>query len=85
MWRLRDCGLTAAGVVAAFHQTRVLPLVERWLRLDEMTSGASVESSWMASAALSTDKLLRRVKAMVGKADYTAPVLMRPNRVTCPW
>jgi hypothetical protein len=32
--RLRDGGLTAAGVVAAFHRWRVLPLMARRLRLD---------------------------------------------------
>jgi hypothetical protein len=43
--KLRDRGLTAAGVVAAYHRRRVLPLADRQLRLDEMTPKASVESS----------------------------------------
>jgi hypothetical protein len=34
--RLRDGGLTVAGVIAAFHQRWVLPLMARWLRLDHM-------------------------------------------------
>jgi hypothetical protein len=42
----------------AFHRRRVLPLDDRRLRLNEMTPEASVESSWMALAALPTDKLL---------------------------
>jgi hypothetical protein len=54
-----------------------LPLVERRLRLDEMTPKASLESSQMASAALSIDELLRWVKGTVGKVDYTVPVQMR--------
>jgi hypothetical protein len=58
----------------------VLLLIERQLRLDEMTPEASVESSRMASAALSTDVLLQRVKGTVGKADYTVIVQMRPNQ-----
>jgi hypothetical protein len=37
--KLRDEGLTAAGVVAAIHRRRVLPLVERRLQLSEMKSG----------------------------------------------
>jgi hypothetical protein len=58
LWKLRDHGLTAAGVVAAFHRRRVLSLADHRLRLDEMTPEASVESSQMASAAFSTDELL---------------------------
>jgi hypothetical protein len=36
---LRDGGLTVAGVVAAIHRRRVLPLTERRLLLSEMTPG----------------------------------------------
>jgi hypothetical protein len=77
---LRDYGFTAAKVVTAFDRGRVLPLTECQLRLDEMTPKASVESSRMSSAALSTDELLRWVKGTVGKADYTAIVLMHPDQ-----
>jgi hypothetical protein len=56
--RLQDRELTVAGVIAALHRRMVLPLIERQLRLDEMTPEASMESSRMASAALSTDVLL---------------------------
>jgi hypothetical protein len=45
-----------------------------------MTPEASVEISWMASAALPTDELLRRVKGTVEKADYSVVVLMRPEQ-----
>jgi hypothetical protein len=77
--KLRDRGLTADGVVVAFHRRRVLPLADRRLHLDEITHEASVESSWMDSVTLSTDKLLRRVKGTVEKADYSAMVVMRPE------
>ena len=43
--KLRDRGLTAGGVIAAFHREQVLLLADRRLRLDEMTPEASVESS----------------------------------------
>jgi hypothetical protein len=39
-----------------------------------------VESSRMASAALSTDELLWWVKGTVGKADYSVVVSMRPEQ-----
>jgi hypothetical protein len=38
---LREKGLTAAGVVAAIHRRRVLPLTERRLPLWEMTRGST--------------------------------------------
>jgi hypothetical protein len=40
---LREGGLTAAGVVAAIHRRRVLPLTERRLPLWEMMSGVDLE------------------------------------------
>jgi hypothetical protein len=42
---LRDGGLTAAGVVAAIHRRRVLPLTERRLPLSEMMPGVDLEGS----------------------------------------
>lgn len=77
--KLQDHGLTVAGVVVAFHQRWVLPLAIRWLRLDEMTPEASVKSSRMAFAALPTDELLWQVKGILGKANYSILVLMRPE------
>jgi hypothetical protein len=80
--KLRDAGLTAAGVVAAIHRQRVLPLAERRLRLVEMRSGVDSEDSWMSSTSLSTDDLLKRVTNMVGRQDVGAlsQPTMRPNR-----
>lgn len=53
--------------------------MEWHLCLDEMTLEASVESSRMTLAALSIDEVLKRVKGMVGKANYTVLVPMRPK------
>jgi hypothetical protein len=80
--RLRDGGLTAAGVVAAIHRRRVLPLAERRLPLLEMKSGVDLEGSQMSSAPLSADDLRRRIAGTVGRLDagaLTQPV-MRPER-----
>jgi hypothetical protein len=44
--KFRDGGLTAAGVVAAIHRRRVLPLAERRLPLSEMKPGVDLEGSW---------------------------------------
>jgi hypothetical protein len=79
---LRDGGLTAAGVVAAIHRRRVLPLTERRLPLSEMMPRVDLEGSQMSSVPLPTDDLHRRVAAKVGKLDtgaLTQPS-MRPER-----
>ena len=75
-------GLTAAGVVAAIHRRRVLPLTERRLLLSEMTPGVDLEGSQMSSVPLSTDDLRRRVAGTVGRLDAGALTypLMRPER-----
>jgi hypothetical protein len=78
---LRDGGLTVAGVVAAIHHWRVLPLAERRLPLLEMMSGVDLEGSQMSSVSLSADDLRRRVAGTVGRLDagaLTQP-LMRPE------
>jgi hypothetical protein len=74
--KLQDEGLTAAGVIAAIHRRRVLPLAERWLRLSEMKLGVNLEGSRMSSTPLSADDLLRRVAGTVGRLD--AGVLSQP-------
>jgi hypothetical protein len=79
---LRDRGLTAAGVVAAIHRRRVLPLTEWRLLLLEMTPGVDLEGSQMSSVPLSADDLHRRVAGTVGRLDagaLTQPP-MRPER-----
>jgi hypothetical protein len=80
--KLRDEGLTAAGVVAAIHRWRVLPLAERRLQLSEMKPGVDLEGSQMSSASFSADDLRRRVAGTVGRLDagaLTQP-MMRPER-----
>jgi hypothetical protein len=74
---LRDGGLTAAGVVAAIHRWRVLPLTERRLLLSEMTPGVDLEGSQMSSVPIPADDLHRRVAGTVGRLD--AGVLTQPS------
>jgi hypothetical protein len=69
---LREGGLTAAGVVAAIHRRRVLPLTERRLLLSEMTPGVDLEGSQMSSVPLPADDLHRRVADTVGRLDVGA-------------
>jgi hypothetical protein len=79
---LRDGGFTTAGVVAAIHRRRVLPLTERRLLLSEMTPGVDLEGSQMSSIPLPADDLHRRVAGTVGRLDAGAlsQPSMRPER-----
>lgn len=79
---LRDGGLTAAGVVAAIHRRRVLPLTERRLLLSKMTPGVDLKGSQMSSVPLPADDLHRRVAGTVGRLDAGAltQLPMRPER-----
>jgi hypothetical protein len=75
-------GLTAAGVIAAIHRRRVLPLAERRLPLWEMTPEADLEGSRMSSDPLPFDVLHGRVSVALGKPDPSAfsQPLMRPDQ-----
>jgi hypothetical protein len=79
---LRKGGLTTAGVIAAIHRRRVLPLAERRLPLWEMTPEADLEGSWMSSDPLPVDVLHGRVAVALGKPDASAlsQPLMRPDQ-----
>jgi hypothetical protein len=79
---LREGGLTAAGVVAAIHRRRVLPLMERRLLLSEMTPRVDLEVLQMSSVPLPADDLHRRVAGTVGRLDAGAltQLSMRPER-----
>jgi hypothetical protein len=79
--KLRDGGLTPAGVVAAIHRRRLLPLVEQRLQLLEMRPGVDLEGSQMSSAFLPDDDLRKRVAGTVERLDagaLTQPA-MRPD------
>jgi hypothetical protein len=79
---LRKGGLTTAGVVAAIHRRRVLPLTEQRLPLWEMTPEADLEGLQMSSDPHPVDDLHRRVAVTLGKPDAGAlsQPLMRPDR-----
>jgi hypothetical protein len=79
---LRKGGLTVAGVIAAIHRRRVLPLAERRLPLWEMTPEADLEGSRMSSDPLPFDVLHGRVAVALGKPDLSAfsQPSMRPDQ-----
>jgi hypothetical protein len=82
LWRLRQRGLTARMVAAAFHRWRVMPLTHRRLRLDQMTLEAPLEGSRMSHESLSLNEVARRARRMVGnfKPEDVDRVPMRPTQ-----
>jgi hypothetical protein len=82
MRRLRQCGLTAGMMAAAFHRRRVLPLTQRQLWLDEMMPEASLEGNRMSHESLSLDEVARRARWMVGsfRQEDIDRVPMRPTQ-----
>jgi len=66
--KLREEGLTAALVLSAVHHQRVLPLMSRPLRMDEMGPGVSsrdLEACRMSNEAPTDDEVAARVRAAV--------------------
>ena len=61
-------GLTAALVLSTVHHRRVLPLMSRPLRMDEMGPGISsrdLEACRMSNVAPANDEVAARVRAAV--------------------
>jgi hypothetical protein len=81
LWRLRQRGLTAGMVAAAFHRWRVMPLTQRRLWLDQMTPEAPLEGSRMSHESLPLDEVARRARRMVGsfRQEDIDRVPMRPT------
>jgi hypothetical protein len=65
-------------VAAAFQCRRVLPLMQRRLRIDEMTPGVSLEGSQMSHESLPLNEVARHAWWMVGnfKQEDIDKVLM---------
>jgi hypothetical protein len=85
MKKLRSEGLTAALVLSAVHHRRVLPLMSRPLRMDEMAPGASsrdLEACRMSSEAPANDEVAARVRAAIAgdfKPEHVNGFPMRPD------
>jgi hypothetical protein len=80
--RLCQRGLTAGMVAIVFHHMRVLSLMQRRLRIDEMTPGISLEGSRMSHETLLLDEVARHAWWMVGsfKQEDIDSVPMRPSQ-----
>jgi len=85
MKKLRSEGLTAAVVLPVVHHRRVLPLMSRPLRMDEMAPGAStrdLEACRMSSDAPANDEVVAWVRAAIAgdfKSEHVNGIPMRPD------
>jgi len=83
--KLRMEGLTAALVLSDVHHRRVLPLMSRPLRMDEIGLGVSswvLEACRMSNEAPTNDEVATRVRAAVAgdfKAEHVNGFPMRPD------
>jgi len=78
-------GLTAALVLSVVHHRRVLPLMSRPLRMDEMGPGVSsrdLEACRMSNEASADDEVAARVRAAIAgdfKPEHVNGFPMRPD------
>ena len=84
--KLREEGLTAALVLSAVHHRRVLPLMSRPLRMDEMGPGVSsrdLEACHMSNEAPADDEVAARVRAAIAgdfQPERVNGLPMRPDK-----
>jgi hypothetical protein len=62
LWSLADTGLGAASIIANLHHRRIVPLMERGLRIFEMSDAANPSS--LARSQLLQECLLPEYAAM---------------------
>jgi len=84
--KLREEGLTAALVLLAVHHRRILPLMSRPLRMDEMGPGVSswnLKACRMSNEAPADEEVAARVRAAVAgdfQPEHVNGFPMRPDK-----
>jgi hypothetical protein len=83
MWCLVNAGMTGAGVIAAYHERRVFPLMRRERCLFDMVPGASLEGTVLVAAPLDRAEVKKHVKSTSGititDVELGIHPLMRPD------
>jgi hypothetical protein len=75
---LVDAGVTRAGVITAFHERRVLPLMRRARHLDEMVPNAPLEGTMLVMGGLDQEEIKRRIKSVLGIVPPDAVLNVHP-------
>jgi len=84
--KLREEGLTAALILSAVHHRRILPLMSRPLRMDEMGPGVlsrDLEACRMSNEAPADEEVTARVRAAVAgdfQPEHVNGFPMRPDK-----
>jgi hypothetical protein len=76
--RLVDAGMAGAGVIAAFHERRVLPLIRRAHHLDEMVPNAPLEGTVLVTGELDQEEIKRRITSALGSVPPNAVLDAHP-------
>jgi hypothetical protein len=66
MRRLVNASVTSAGVIAAYHEWRVLPLMRQERHLFDMVPGVSLEGTVLMVAPLDCSEVKKRIKSALG-------------------
>jgi hypothetical protein len=70
--------VTRVGVIAAFHERRVLPLM-RWAQhLDEMVSNMPLEGTVLVIGELDCEEIKKRIKSALGSVPSDAVLNVHP-------
>jgi hypothetical protein len=74
--------VTRVGVIVAFHERRVLPLM-RWAHhLDEMVSNVPLEETVLVTGELDCEEIKKRIKSALGSVPSDAVLNVHPSM--CP-
>ena len=80
---LHEEGVMAALVFSAVHRRRVLPLMARPLRMDEMgprAASGDLEACWMSREVLPDDEVVARVRAAISGVFQAKDVNAFPKK-----
>jgi hypothetical protein len=58
--------MMGAGVIAAFHERRVLLLMQQACRLDKMVPNTPLEGTVLVMGGLDREEIKRRIKSTLG-------------------
>jgi hypothetical protein len=78
MQRLVNVSVTGAGVITAYHERRVLPLMRQERHLFDMVPGASPEGMVLVAASLDRTEVKKRVKSALGITITDAELDIHP-------
>jgi hypothetical protein len=63
--RLVDADVMGAGVITVFHERRVLPLMQRAHRLDEMVPNLPLEGTVLVTGRLDREEIKKHIKSVL--------------------